>query len=622
VEWLFPAGAPFTGSDDQLTAARETFEQQMRAALMTAYSVDTILQFPVQWNSTLPAGAAGQISLYGQVQPLGMLSGSAGFSSAEIDIPEHGGPGLLTFLYSAPDIAETAQISVDLQLNVTHIQVFTEPPSATPPDEARPSLWLQLIPGADGSPTSTHIGPAGTPTVVPLVFRQYPTPPTIISQSGQAPGDSTGTKQCNLHNVLSQSAAWHYTLNYQAQITPHDRLLAYVTYNTVTSNGGAVANAAFGAPVQYTLFQALARFNAAWAVLQPIIVDPTNTNFAATAGAFAQLVSDVVNNSDWNPVPGFSLQAGKQTVTDQYAVTDQPVQQSTSRLITLTWPQIESSFPAATISVQAIAPDGNSYPGQIAGTVTNGITDSYVPTTPLSGDWVSHQIEIDCLNVLSAENARPAVQIERNLIVLPGTQNTSWTVLSEFIYMTAMVSASQPVTPFVDNSIPINVAQLPNQGANARCPASPSSLCQRVYTILNDLLTDPGQLTARKGASDGSAIYRVKMGCGFAWPITAATGTAPGLDPITPVVPVVLARSFDIDVSVPDQMETFASSFANAISSWAGANTVLFGAMAQPAGGQLIFDVTLFAQLSGNNRPLLRLRNLQLALTDVETTSR
>jgi hypothetical protein len=44
--------------------------------------------------------------------------------------------------------------------------------------------------------------------------------------------------------------------------------------------------------------------------------------------------------------------------------------------------------------------------------------------------------------------------------------------------------------------------------------------------------------------------------------------------------------------------------------------------MAQPTGGQLIFDVTLFAQLSGNNRPLLRLRNLQLALTDVETTSR
>jgi hypothetical protein len=83
-------------------------------------------------------------------------------------------------------------------------------------------------------------------------------------------------------------------------------------------------------------------------------------------------------------------------------------------------------------------------------------------------------------------------------------------------------------------------------------------------------------------------------------------------------VPIVLARSFDIDPSVGGQIDTFAAAFAAAISSWAAANQIVFGNSPQPVGGQLIFDVTLFAQLSGNSRPLLRLRKLQLSLSDVD----
>ena len=87
---------------------------------------------------------------------------------------------------------------------------------------------------------------------------------------------------------------------------------------------------------------------------------------------------------------------------------------------------------------------------------------------------------------------------------------------------------------------------------------------------------------------------------------------------ILPLIPVVLARSFAIDVSQAGQIGSFASAYAGAIQAWASVNGILFGSSSKPTGGQLIFDVTLFAQLSGNNRPLLRLRNLQLALSDVD----
>ena len=639
IDWLFNAQAPFTGSPDQLKAARENFEQQMRAELMTAYSVDTIVQFPVQWNTALPAGAAGQISLYGQVQPVGVPAfkrvktktltvepgSSPNFSTAQIDVPDSGQTSLLTFTYGTSEIADVSEISVTLQLNVSHIQVYTEPASATPPDEARPSLWLQIITSNDSASqaalpnTLIPIGPANTPTIIPLVYRQYPTPPTILMQSGLAGGDSSGKKQCNFENLLTQAAAWHYTLQYQAQITAHDRLLASIAYNTETVSGNSLLTNNAQGPLQYTLFQALCRFTAAYPILQAILEVPADPNFSAAAGALAQLVQDVANNSDWNPSLTNALGASKQPVTDQYTVTDLPVENTSSRIITLTWPTVESSLPGASINVVAIAPDGTPYAGQTPGKVPNGITDTYTAAPPISADWVAHQLEVDCLNVLTAENARPGVQIERNLIILEDVHDNSWTAIQEFVYMTPFVEAAQPVTPFIDNTTPIDVAKLPNSTPIAGCPSSPASLCQRIGTILNDLLTTPTQLEARHtAASEPSSIYMLKIACGFQYPINAAANMPDGDSPILPLVPVVLARSFAIDASQAGQIGSFSSAYAGAIQAWASVNGILFGASSKPTGGQLVFDVTLFAQLSGNNRPLLRLRNLQLALGDVE----
>src|SRR5262249_48649457 len=68
VDWLFPDGSPFTPDSQheasQLKEAQETFQQQMRAALMTAYSVDTLVQYGVKWNSPVPASADNMIALF------------------------------------------------------------------------------------------------------------------------------------------------------------------------------------------------------------------------------------------------------------------------------------------------------------------------------------------------------------------------------------------------------------------------------------------------------------------------------------------------------------------------------------------------------------------------------
>jgi hypothetical protein len=87
-------------------------------------------------------------------------------------------------------------------------------------------------------------------------------------------------------------------------------------------------------------------------------------------------------------------------------------------------------------------------------------------------------------------------------------------------------------------------------------------------------------------------------------------------NPVSPLVPVVLARSFMIDGTVPAQLGDFSGVYATAVAGWAADNQVTLGPAAQ-AGARLVFDVTLYAQISGLNTPVLRLRSLQLALTDI-----
>lgn len=645
IDWLFSPQSPFTGSIGQMQDGQDAFGQQMRAALMTAYSVDTMVQYTVSWTTPPPSSVQDMLTLYGEVQPVGGADLPQGYVISTAQVPfESSGTSLLTFLFGVSNVQDTASVTLDLEFNITHMQYFLEPSSETPGDEARPSMWLQLVnPYPKGLP---HLGPADTPTEIPLVFRQYPTPPTLISQSG-VQGASSSLTSPGSDNPLTAAAAWHYIYQYQTQLTVHDQLINSITYNTNLSvsstDGGGNQLLLKDDPTQlYSLFEALARFSATYAVLQPYLVNlsDTSANWGLAAQSFASLVTEVVTNTTWNPPPTAQLRSRLTTITDTYTITDVPSNAGT-QLITLIWDpaQGESSFEGVTLSIEAVNPQGVPYPNQYQGTVPNGITDTYTPVPPLENDWVAHQVEVDNLSVLIAENALTGVQVERNLIALE-SGSTEWYSQDDFVYKTPLVRATQPVTPFVDNSEPINIATLPNQGISAGCPKAPPpsglpSLCQSVYTMMYDLLADEDSLSSLIGArrtararsglvqaadEPDSAERRVKVACSYLYPIAAATGGSIGSNPISPLLPIVLARSFVIDANQPSQLNDFSAQYATAIATWAANNNLVFGSQSQPSGAQLIFDITLYAQLSGVNTPVLRLRNLYLNFTDVSPT--
>ncbi|TIU98428.1 MAG: hypothetical protein E5W04_23690 [Mesorhizobium sp.] len=112
----------------------------------------------------------------------------------------------------------------------------------------------------------------------------------------------------------------------------------------------------------------------------------------------------------------------------------------------------------------------------------------------------------------------------------------------------------------------------------------------------------------------------MKVGCSYQFPFPAVAGGAFDSASISPLVPIALARSFEIDGQQPAQLGDFAALFAEAIAGWASGNSIVFGANAEPAGAMLVFDITLYAALSGVNTPVLRFSNLQLKLTDIDAS--
>ena len=525
VDWLFPDA--HRGSPDDLEEAREAFGQQMRQALGSAYAIDTVIQYPVVFDDPLPSSVTDRIALFGQVRRSGATdpASAAGLSTAKVDAAAGSGgqTSLLTFLYGTPEIEEEKEASLDLVYDVSHVEYYLEPKSSGSDDQAPPSIWLQLVdPYPAGAP---HVGPAGQETQIPLVLREYPTPPTTITQIATQGG---GSEKCG-EGDLRLATSWHLDYQYQARLTVHDQIWTTVRYNTdLSASGGSSLDAALGEE-RYTLFQALARFIAVYGVIGPQILDLQPSTPPDVVRAFAAAVATVASNSDWTEEAA-ALRVGLTTVEDEFVVTDVVESESggmATRKITMcpgtsivyeALVQIEPFNPAA-------QPTGARAARPIAArsSDTDGC-QTVIYEAPASETFVTHQIEVDCLSVLVTENALAGVQLARNAELLGAKPQ------KEYIYRTPLVRFTQPVTPFIDNATPVDV---PSQVQRPNPPTLANwidALLEKLLANTGDLeavaaLLDMGRIATASGAPANEAIYRrLKMETRFAYPLATVGG--------------------------------------------------------------------------------------------------
>ncbi|WP_425100135.1 hypothetical protein [Tropicibacter sp. S64] len=634
VSWLLD-DATYQGQGSDLCQGQDLMAQQMRAALGSAYAINTIVQTDVSFPGALPETMNNRLQLFGQMQrPSGQSNpeaqgGGFGLGTARVDIPAGSGGQKATtsFLYGVTDqkIEEETYAQFPLEWAVTHLQVFLEGRTldyCTHDEKAPPSIWLQFI-------NAFTVAPSMGETIIPLAYREYPTPPTMIGQ--QAAGVIVKKP-----TSLAQLTQWKYTTTYQARLLSRDEITLKLIYNTSLSSGIKTQAALVEGPEVYTLFEALARFTAGYEVLQGQLNPVPESGAEDALGSFATLVTQLANNSDW--VPALTLSdataSGPVYTLESDVVTDIATGQGDQRKITLVPdPLVAPPNPwVGEKTVTALNPETMApYEGEVSGGSGSEVTTTYTPVPPINGNFVTHQVQVDGLTTLAFENANSGIGTRRNAQLYPGG-----TVLSnpDFIYQTPVVLLTNPVTPFVQNG---TIYQIwPNV-----VPDADQDLGIYIQRLLEEMMGLEAVKAAFASArvTDAQAVpdkRRLKLDVRYGFPIGGPSGTSEQAVDLVPLTPVVLVRSFDLPVDgLKEAIDGWVGlsdgaavdgvkPFAAVIADWFAAQGIALGQStapnAPPEGAFLSFDITLFSQLeSGKTQlPLLRLSDLRLTLTAVK----
>lgn len=640
VTWLLQDNA-FIGDDSDLCQGRDQMAQQMRAALSSAYVVNTIIQTKVAFNQALPSNMGNRLQLFGQMQRptdgnVQEDAGGFGLGTARVDVPSGSGgqTTTTTFLYGVTDqkIEDSRYQEFPLEWAVSHLQVFLEDrviDYCEHGEAAPPSIWLQLI---NSFPSPPKMGD----TIIPLAYREYPTPPTMVVQTAKRDTEDTGT-------TLADQTRWIYTSTYQARLLAADEITLNLIYNT----GGSTQSAdrLLGddeAEETYTLFEALTRFQSGYEILQPQMSPITKDTSIDVLTAFATLVTQLANNSDWVKTNNLLLDSDGVPVftLEQDVVTDRKNEDSDERLITLT-PDPLAAPPNPWVGdkcLTALDPTTmKPYANETESCSTNGqkvVTHTYTPVPPLTGNFVTHQVKVKGLTTLLYENGNSGIGVRRNASLYPDDK-----VLSnrEFIYQTPIVALTNPLTPFVDNPTPVAIYPTVVNQTNLDL----GDYVRLTLEAMMGLTEANTELLKQSEETSALANRRLKIDARYGFPIGSPSGSSVETDYFLPLYPAILVRSFDLPVD----------GLQNALKEWVGQS----GAVGQPAdadtngvkpyaavladwlqnsglplgqptspdappkGAILVLDVTLYSQLNSgvNQLPLLRLSDLRLDLSVV-----
>lgn len=630
VAWLLD-DATYQGQGSDLCQGQNLMAEQMRAALGSAYAVNTIVQTDVSFANPLPDVMANRLQLFGQMRRPGGQSnpeangGGFGLGTARVDVPagQGGQKATTSFLYGVTDqkIEEDTYEQFPLEWAVSHLQVFLEDRTidyCTHNEQAPPSIWLQFINAFTAAPQMGN-------TVIPLAFREYPTPPSMVGQQAEA-------EKIAKPKSLAELTSWTYTSTYQARLLSRDEITLNLIYNTGGSGSPSInANLALGEPV-YTLFEALTRFQAGYDILKSQLSPVPASGAVDALTSFAALVTQLANNSDWHPTGFEALASSGPVFTLEQDVVKDVLDTSAAtegqRKITLA-PDPMAPAGNTWVGVKAVAAlDPTTLKPYADQTQTSGdkiVETLYTPPAPLSANFVTHQVQVSKLTTLAYENANSGIGTRRNAQLYPGGEVFS---NRAFVYQTPIVALTNPITPFVQNAtiFPIypNVLDKKNQDLGLYV----QRLLEEMMGIAADI--DPLPALAKDAPASTLEYRRLKLDVRYGFPIGAPSGSSAQAVDLVPLVPVMLVRSFDLPVDgLKDAIDAWVGlssdagtggtkPFAAALADWFKGQDIAIGDStapnAPPPGAFLAFDITLFSQLEQgkNQQPLLRLSDLRL----------
>jgi hypothetical protein len=484
------------------------------------------------------------------------------------------------------------------------------------------SSWLQFVkqPPADPSDPRSIARSLGN-VDVPIVLRIYPANPALIGQSGSP--TYTGTLP---PGAIEEATQWTYAFTYSLPgYYPQDIVYGTVIFNVAEKSLDALAALADTFPwlAEFvSVYPDVARDLQHWLALitpattkkspefapatiavqsvnamlgkitgispvnanqhQPrerLTIRPRSSTRVSSTDAPWNFKLNEAHAGDLNPRPATTLPDDALVIT--VTTIADPVSQTTG-------PVPEVQFPGYTTNNAA----GTPVPGAL--TIQYYFTDSQGNVLLVDDARLFRRtVQYPTLRILDKQDAEIHVHVTRNENLVTGRVTND-----NFVYRTAEVAFTGPCMPSILYTGPIDIAQI----APPKPPA-PQSLEQQLTTLFT---------TLTNGASRSE--MSLQLAVAYRYPLNAGTLTAPL--PVT--VPILMQPPLPVFwgkgptpvgyVALADMIHDLSA----AIITWFKAD------MPATNGGALLFSLTIMSSLTMSPMPLLRLSDLELALTDVD----
>jgi uncharacterized protein YegP (UPF0339 family)/LysM repeat protein len=225
-----------------LLGAQEKFRQQLLMKLGSNYTINAVVQMKVTAQSGISQKGEKQIAprLYGSPGITGETEEQKklySISNAKIqlnfDEAQNDAQSELSFIFSTKDAKEFTSVPLKMNYQITHIEYdITDVPEV---EGYQASQWLTFIipanmaeqdePEMDQSPLKQSLGNLD----IPVVLRNYPTPPTLTKQEGLAAevsGDTTKVR-------LEKASEWNFLYSYTEDQAAQDQIYSDITFNAI-----------------------------------------------------------------------------------------------------------------------------------------------------------------------------------------------------------------------------------------------------------------------------------------------------------------------------------------------------------------------------------------------------
>ncbi len=640
-----------TSKPANFQAARDKLKQQLLIKLANAYAIDAVVQYELQVAAPATTAPAIPPHYYGNPVDPTQVENAADYTASSFKIPLEPTNPLLTFTFAARDASRQSSFKVPFQYRPTHIEHAVEALAAMDGYEA--SSCLNFI--DPPAPLALTTGESSIAVEIPIPLRAYPAAPTLLNQDFVP--TPIGTDQTA---NLKAAKQWAFRFFYAQVHALQNRIDAVVRFNVPQT-----AQLSAFTVEEPDLFVLLARLNFVLPDLQAVFARDLlgiHVATATTAGDFVRSrnalsalgfllgnlaaqwklwtarqagAADALLTATKEDVP-FSVLEDAVTVSS--ASVDEIMRLRVVIAYTVPLPEgiaapgilfdgftAEPTDPDASASRELLQ---QSIRGRQRGNAHEDVRAGLLATAHRMGDaaptierkaWLYKRInpqpgqdlylgwdeaqlipqrtaEIAQLDVTQYQNAWSGIQITRNADLV-GTANPT---RRPFIYTTPEVQFRNKLTPLIDTAATIDVAQVPSGTTEKR--------------TLNGHLT---ALFSAFFADSPAKTQIVKLEVRYAYRL-ADTAALPPIE-----MPVLLYPASDFQIPASWQTglsattgpvtraDIYIANVAGEVANWFATDSP------SRLGGCLYFDLSAFSSLSNNTQPIVRVRNLSLAIVDV-----